>query len=44
MKPIKKYSMTTNVILLLIAVFCIIIGLIMATTEQPDNNYEDKNH
>lgn len=36
--------MTTNVILLFIAVFCLLIGLWMATTESPDQHSEDKNN
>lgn len=36
--------MTTNAILLIIAVFCILIGLVMAKTQHPDQHYEDKNH
>lgn len=44
MKLIKKNSMTTNAILLIICVICILIGLVMAKNQNPDQHYEDKNH
>lgn len=34
----------TNIILLTIAIFCILIGIVMAKTEHPDQYSEDKNH
>jgi hypothetical protein len=36
--------MTTNAILLIIAVFCIVIGLVIAKKQNPNQNYEDKNN
>lgn len=36
--------MITKLILLLTAVFCILIGLVMAKDEHQDQYYEDKNN
>lgn len=34
----------TNIILMTIAIFCILIGLVMAKDEHQDQYYEDKNN
>jgi hypothetical protein len=36
--------MTTNSILLIIAVFCIVIGLVIAKKQNPNQDHEGKNH
>lgn len=34
----------TNIILMTIAIFCILIGLVMAKDEHQDQYFEDKNN